>query len=64
MLYDVKVLYRGEEQTWTYGTNSHAITDCYGIRRNPKTRENVRTPPGGIISLSIFLGFNCNLNCS
>lgn len=70
MLFDVKVLYRGKEQTWTYGTTSNAVTDCFGIRRNPKpvgwrSMRNVFDPSNAqITSLSIFLGYNCNLNCT
>lgn len=64
MLFDVKVLYRGQEQTWTYGTITHAVTDCYGIRRNPKKKERTVTQRDEIFSLAVFLGYNCNLNCT
>lgn len=68
MLFDVKVLYRGEEQTWTYGTNSNAVTDCFGIRRNPKPEgwldaETLEIENSGVSALSVFLGYNCNLDC-
>ena len=64
MLFKAKVLYRGQEQIWEYGTNSNSVTDCWGIRRNPKGSENVVGPQEDIFSISVFLGYNCNLNCT
>lgn len=68
MLFDVKVLYNGEEQVWQWGTKSCSVTDNHGIRRNPKTQgwrpaQGFSREEADIRGLSIFLGYNCNLNC-
>lgn len=68
MLFDVKVICRGKERIWQFGTNSNAVTDHNGVRRNPKTpmwREPVvdSREDATVVGLSVFLGFNCNLNC-
>ena len=69
MKFNVRVSNNGTEEVWTWGTNSCSVTDASGKRRNPKGHEwqPAQDNPigrGPVRLLEVFLGYNCNLNCT
>jgi uncharacterized protein len=70
MLFDLLVDNDGKQETWTFGSNSCAVTNAKGERLNPKGpgwQAPDDEPDRSLVkpyALEILLGYKCNMQCT